>query len=106
MSGHGERDLLLVVRYGLPLAIVVAGLLAIVVGSSPSALHGGLGIVGAGLAVGLLNVFYRMGVSGDKSRDEEDAARDYFDVHGHWPDDGEPPAASGLDEAPPNRVAS
>ena len=106
MSGHGERDLLLAVRYGLPLAIVVAGFVVMVVGSSPSAVHGGLGIVGAGLAVGLLNVFYRMGVSGDKSRDDEDAARDYFDVHGHWPDDEEPPAASSLDQAPPNRVAS
>ncbi len=87
MSAHGERDLLLAVRYGLPLAIVVAGLLVIVVGSSPSALHGGLGIIGAGLSVGLLNVFYRMGVTGDKDRDDEDAARDYFDAHGRWPDE-------------------
>jgi hypothetical protein len=106
VSAHGERDLLLVVRYGLPVAIVVAGILVMVVGSSPSAVHGGLGIVGAGLAVGLLNVFYRMSVSGDRSRDDEDAARDYFDEHGHWPDEGEPPVASSLDEAPPDRVAS
>ena len=86
-TSHGERDLLLAVRYGLPLAIVVAGFLVMVVGSSPSAVHGGLGIIGAGLAVGLLNVFYRLSV-GDKNRDAEDAARDYFDVHGHWPDEG------------------
>lgn len=24
---------------------------------------------------------------GDSARDEEDAARAFFDVHGHWPDD-------------------
>jgi hypothetical protein len=24
---------------------------------------------------------------GDKARDEEDAARAYFDAHGRWPDD-------------------
>ncbi|HEU4977935.1 MAG TPA: hypothetical protein VFT42_03480 [Solirubrobacteraceae bacterium] len=24
---------------------------------------------------------------GDSSRDEEDAARAYFDLHGRWPDD-------------------
>lgn len=83
----GERDLLLAVRYGLPLAIIVAGFLVMVVGSSPSAVHGGLGIVGAGISVGLLSVFYRLSV-GDKDRDDEDAARDYFDAHGHWPDEG------------------
>ena len=85
-TSHGERDLLLAVRYGLPLAIVVAGFVVMVVGSSPSAVHGGLGIVGAGIGVGLLNVFYRLSV-GDRDRSDEDAARDYFDVHGRWPDD-------------------
>ena len=85
-TSPGERDVLLVVRYGVPLAIVVAGFLVMVVGSSSTAVHGGLGIIGAGLSVGLLNVFYRLSV-GDKDRADEDAARDYFDVHGHWPDE-------------------
>jgi hypothetical protein len=86
-ASRGERDLLLAVRYGVPVAIVLAGFLLMVVASSPSAVHGGLGIIGAGLAVGLLNVFYRLSV-GDRDRNDEDAARDYFDVHGHWPDEG------------------
>jgi hypothetical protein len=34
----------------------------------------------------LLNVLYRIGVEGDKERDREEAAREYFDKHGHWPD--------------------
>jgi hypothetical protein len=40
----------------------------------------------------LLNVLYRIGVQGDKERDTEQAARDFFDQHGHWPD--EPPSAA------------
>jgi hypothetical protein len=31
-------------------------------------------------------VLYRIGVEGDKERDREEAAREYFDKHGHWPD--------------------
>ena len=38
----------------------------------------------------LLNVLFRYGVAGDSERDDEDAARAYFDEHGHWPD--EPPS--------------
>jgi hypothetical protein len=40
----------------------------------------------AGSAVLLLNVLYRIGVEGDKERDREEAAREYFDEHGRWPD--------------------
>jgi hypothetical protein len=32
-------------------------------------------------------VLFRIGVEGDKDRDREDAARAYFDEHGHWPDE-------------------
>jgi hypothetical protein len=38
----------------------------------------------------LLNFFYRMGASGEVDRDREQEARDYFDAHGHWPDEGPP----------------
>jgi hypothetical protein len=41
---------------------------------------------GAGVSVLLLNVLYRMGVEGDGDRDREERAREYFDEHGHWPD--------------------
>jgi hypothetical protein len=81
-----ERKLLVVVRYVVPAGIVLAGLVVVVAGGSRSATHGGLGIVGAGIAVGLLSLFYRIGASGDRDRDAEDAARAYFDEHGRWPD--------------------
>ena len=43
----------------------------------------------AASAVLLLNVLYRIGVEGDKERDREEDAREYFDKHGHWPDEPE-----------------
>jgi hypothetical protein len=73
------------VRYGLPAAIAVAGLLVLIFNRSINGLEGfamGIGIAGSVL---LLNVLYRVGVSGDRERDEEEAARVYFDKHGRWP---------------------
>jgi hypothetical protein len=85
----GEAKLLVFVRYVLPGLIVVGGLATIVVGDSSSALHGGLGIIGGGIAVLLLSYFYRVGASGELERDAEQEARAYFDRHGRWPDDEE-----------------
>ena len=85
----GEDKLLVVVRYVLPALIVVGGLVPIFVSDSQSALHGGLGVVGAGIAVFLLSFFYRVGASGEQERDAEEEARLYFDRHGRWPDDDE-----------------
>jgi hypothetical protein len=76
------------VRYGIPLALFIAG--AII-----SATAGGIGIAAGALffsaasAVLLLNVLHRMGVEGDKERDREADARDFFDKHGRWPDEPE-----------------
>ena len=89
--GVNERNLLIVVRYGVPLAIATGGLVLLLIDSDN--LHGALGIIGAGIAVGLLSLFYRVGASGDRERDAEDAAREYFDVHGRWPDEDHVPGA-------------
>ena len=80
----------LFVRYGIPAVLLVAGVVFLFVGP-----EGGRGeawalFTGAGLSVLLLNVLYRMGVSGDRERDREDAARDYFSEHGSWPDEEKP----------------
>ncbi|HEV7808210.1 MAG TPA: hypothetical protein VGO80_20545 [Solirubrobacteraceae bacterium] len=75
------------VRYVLPAAIVLAGVLALILNRSINGLEGfamGIGVAGSIL---LLNVLYRVGVSGDAERDREAEARDYLDQHGHWPDD-------------------
>jgi hypothetical protein len=56
-------------RYGLPGAILLAGVCACVV---------------------LLNLLLRLGASGDRDRVREAAARDYYDAHGRWPEDRRP----------------
>jgi len=72
------------VRYGIPLALLVAGV--VVAGLSGSGVVAGAMFVSAATAVLLLNVLYRIGVEGDKERDREEEARRYFDEHGRWPD--------------------
>ncbi len=79
---------MIVLRYVLPLAIVGAGLVAVVLGGfSVVSLEGAAHLVGAGLSILLMNVLIRIGISGDAERDAEDAAREYFTRHGHWPDE-------------------
>lgn len=78
--------LMVVVRYVVPGAVVLAGLIVMALGSEAD-LEGGAGIVSAGLAVYAMNWLYRVSVDGDRERDAEEAARDYLDRHGHWPDE-------------------
>jgi len=73
------------VRYILPAVVILAGLVVMVLGSETD-LEGGGGIVSAGLAIFFINWLFRIGASGDREREAEDAARDYFDRHGRWPD--------------------
>jgi hypothetical protein len=73
-------------RYVLPGAVLLAGLVVMALGSEAD-LEGGAGIAGAGLAIYAMNWLYRASVDGDRVRDEEEAARAYFDVHGRWPDE-------------------
>jgi hypothetical protein len=83
----GARWLLEGVRYALPAAVVLAGIVVMALGSEND-LEGGAGIVSAGLAIYFINWLFRQGVSGEDERDAEEAARDYFDKHGHWPGEG------------------
>ncbi len=76
--------LLFGVRYVLPAAIVIAGIVIMALGGENN-LEGGASIVSAGLAVYLLNWLFRMGVRSDHERQHEDAAREYFAEHGRWP---------------------
>ena len=71
-----------VVRYGIPLALLIAG---VVVGAVTGSVAAAALFFSAASAVLLLNVLYRIGAEGDKERDREEAARAYFDRHGRWP---------------------
>ena len=77
--------LLIGVRYVLPAVVIVAGIVVMSLGSETD-LEGGGGIVSAGLAIILINWLFRAGIAGERERDREDAAREYFDRHGRWPD--------------------
>jgi hypothetical protein len=70
------------VRYVLPAAAVVAGAIVMSLGSEAD-LEGGAGIVGAGIAIFAVNLLIRASTAGDR----EQRARDFFDAHGHWPDE-------------------
>jgi hypothetical protein len=76
------------VRTWLPAGIIVVGfVLAAASGFSETGVEGGTLLVSAGLSVWLINLLYRIGVKGDRERDEEDRARAYFEEHGRWPDE-------------------
>lgn len=79
-------------RYVVPALVVLGGIVVMALGSEAD-VEGGAGIVSAGLAVYAMNWLYRASVDGDRERDAEEAARDYLDLHGHWPDEPAPPAA-------------
>jgi hypothetical protein len=78
------RWLLVGIRYVLPVAVTVCGLVFMALGGETD-LEGGASLVSAGLAIYFLNWLYRIGVTGDRERDSEEAARDYFARHGRWP---------------------
>ena len=80
------RTGMIALRYVLPAAVTVAGLVVMALGSEGD-LEGGAGIVSAGLAIYAMNWLYRASVDGDLVRDAEEAARDYFDLHGRWPEE-------------------
>ncbi len=84
-SRHSAR-LLTIVRYVVPALAVLGGVVVMSLGSEAE-LEGGAGIVGAGLAIYAMNWLYRASVDGDRERDAEEAAREYLDRHGHWPDE-------------------
>jgi hypothetical protein len=78
------------VRYGLGAAMVLAGIVMIIITLGGFGVEGFTMAVGGGLSVLLINFLFRLGVSGDREREEE--ARSYFDEHGVWPDEDNKPS--------------
>ena len=75
-------------RYVLPVLICTVGLaLGFARGFDELGLEMAVLLVAAGSSLYLMNLLLRVGISGDRERDEEDAAREYFDRHGRWPDE-------------------
>jgi hypothetical protein len=80
------RSLMFAMRYVLPGVLILAGILALALGGDHKAEGFGL-FVGAGISLALMNLLFRVGASGDREREEEETAREYFSRHGHWPDE-------------------
>jgi len=81
-----SRPTLIAVRYGLPLALVIIGAVFLAIGGS-AAIAAGFMFWGCAGVVLVTNILFRMGVSGEADRREEEEARRYFDRHGRWPDE-------------------
>lgn len=76
------------VRIWLPIALMVAGVVVVLVGGvSETAIEIGVPLFSAGASWYFLSWLFRVGVDGDVERHHEQAARDYFAEHGHWPDE-------------------
>ena len=80
---------MLVLRYGIGAVMVLAGVVMLIVDPSGLGVDGFAMAVGGGLSVLRINFLYRLGVSGDREREEEERARAYFDEHGEWPEEDE-----------------
>jgi hypothetical protein len=80
---------MLILRYGIGAVMVLAGIVMLIVDPSGLGVDGFAMAVGGGLSVLLINFLYRLGVSGDREREEEERARAYFDEHGEWPEEEE-----------------
>jgi hypothetical protein len=90
--------LLNVVRYGLPAILVAAGFAVLLVDDSARRFDGFAMLVGAGLSVALINVLFRFGATGDREREAEEQAREFFSEHGYWPDETPLPDVQNLSD--------
>lgn len=87
----GRSPLLLFLRYWLPAIICAVGLgYGISRNMDMQGLEGAVLGVAAGSSLWLITLLMRVGIAGDRDRDDEDAARRFFDEHGHWPDERPP----------------
>ncbi len=79
-------------RYGLPAAILLAGVIFAILRPGENGIDVLVGLAGVCACVVLVNLLLRLGASGDRERVVEASAREYYDAHGRWPDDRRPPA--------------
>src|ERR1700761_562829 len=88
--------LLVATRFWLPVGIAVAGVVFIVLGHGSLSEHsnthaiesgGGVALLLVALIVWMINWMFRLSVQSNRDREREEEAREYFDRHGHWPDE-------------------
>jgi protein-S-isoprenylcysteine O-methyltransferase Ste14 len=100
MEDHDEDGfgafLLAFTRIWLPALIAACGVVLIVLGhgsySSLTNTHSvesgtGVALIIVAIIVWMINWMYRLGVSSNEDREEEERAREYYDRTGRWPED-------------------
>ena len=80
---HPMRPILLV-RYGIPILLAIAGVVLIVIGGD-APLGAGITLLGIAVIVLVRNAFARISISSQDDRDREEAARETFTRTGRWP---------------------
>jgi hypothetical protein len=73
------------VRYGLPLAMVLAGIVALGLGDEEAGF--GVVLIGSAGIVLLINVLFRLSIRSNQERAEEERVRERFEREGRWPDE-------------------
>jgi hypothetical protein len=82
---HMRRLGLAFVRYGLPLAIAIAGIVCLLAGGN--AAGAGVVLLGSAAMVLLINVLFRLSLVSNREREQEELAREQFEREGRWPDE-------------------
>lgn len=80
-----RRAGLILVRYGIPLAMTVAGVVCLVIGGD--AAGSGVVLIGSAGIVLLINLLFRLSLVSNREREQEERAREQFERSGHWPDE-------------------
>jgi hypothetical protein len=80
-----RRAGLILVRYGIPLAMTVAGIVCLVIGGD--AAGSGVVLIGSAGIVLLINLLFRLSLVSNREREQEERAREQFERSGHWPDE-------------------
>ena len=80
-----RRAGLILVRYGIPLAMTIAGIVCLVIGGD--AAGSGVVLIGSAGIVLLINLLFRLSLVSNKEREQEERAREEFERSGHWPDE-------------------
>ena len=78
-----RRAGLIAVRYGIPLAMAVAGIVCLVIGGD--AAGSGVVLIGSAGIVLLINLLFRLSLVSNREREQEERAREQFERTGHWP---------------------
>lgn len=74
---------LLAVRYGIPLAMTIAGIVCLSIGGD--AAGSGVVLIGSAGIVLLLNALFRLSLVSNREREQEERAREQFEREGRWP---------------------